>query len=248
MAGYILRTLGLTKRYKKHIVLDQVSIQVRTGDIYGLIGMNGAGKTTLIRLLAGLIEPDDGSMELLGECHDHKLESLRHQVGWLIETPSFYSHLTAYENLEIERLHKGIQDPDDIRHALRIVGLNQTGSKKTKDFSYGMKQRLGIAMALIGKPKLLVLDEPTNGLDPVGIIEMRNLLKALKSEHGISIVVSSHLLSELSQVADCYGIIHDGRLLNEISVEELNSRHGHPDLERYYLDLIEGSRRHVQFA
>ncbi|MDA1476949.1 ATP-binding cassette domain-containing protein [Bacillus changyiensis] len=221
---FALKTNQLTKQYKHSKALDNVSIHVKKGEIYGLIGMNGAGKTTLIRLLAGLIKPENGKIEIFGEEVERKKEILRRRIGWLIESPSLYLNRTAYENLEIERLHKGISEKSSIDNALKMVNLLDVKNKKTKEFSLGMKQRLGIAMALLGDPQILILDEPTNGLDPVGIADMRKMLKTLNKNYGITILISSHMLSELYQLAGIYGIVHKGKLIEEIKLEELNNR------------------------
>lgn len=222
MPEYILRTRQLSKSYKQDKVLDNVNLGVRKGDIYGLIGMNGAGKTTLIRILAGLTPSSGGSIELFGSSEESQIEHLRRKVGWLIETPALYLNHTAYENLELERIHKGIEDRQAIEKVLGIVGLEDAGDKKTANFSLGMKQRLGIAMALLGEPELLVLDEPINGLDPVGIVDMRELLLELNQKYGITILISSHILTELAQIASRYGIINHHTLAQEISAEELS--------------------------
>ncbi|WP_068613680.1 ATP-binding cassette domain-containing protein [Paenibacillus tuaregi] len=224
MPDYILRTHQLSKIYKQDQILRDLNLNIRKGDIYGLIGMNGAGKTTLIRILAGLIPSSGGTVELFGETDPRRIEQLRAKIGWLIETPALYLNHTAYENLEMERIHKGIQDRREIDKVLEIVGLKEAGSKKTADFSLGMKQRLGIAMALLGDPELLVLDEPINGLDPVGIAQMRELLLELNHRYGITILISSHILTELAQIATTYGIINNHTLIEELSAEELNKR------------------------
>ncbi|WP_433945192.1 ATP-binding cassette domain-containing protein [Paenibacillus sp. SN-8-1] len=224
MPEYILRTRQLSKFYKQDKVLDNVNMGIRKGDIYGLIGMNGAGKTTLIRILAGLTPSSGGSIELFGSTEESQIEQLRRKVGWLIETPALYLNHTAYENLELERIHKGIEDKQAIERVLQIVGLEDAGDKKTANFSLGMKQRLGIAMALLGEPELLVLDEPINGLDPVGIVDMRELLMELNQKYGITILISSHILTELAQIATRYGIINHHTLVREISADELSQR------------------------
>ncbi|MDA7025122.1 ATP-binding cassette domain-containing protein [Bacillus sp. CLL-7-23] len=221
---FALKTNQLTKQYKHNKALDNVNIHVKKGEIYGLIGMNGAGKTTLIRLLAGLIKPESGKIEIFGEEVERKKEILRRRIGWLIESPSLYLNRTAYENLEIERLHKGISEKSSIDNALKMVNLVDVKNKKTKEFSLGMKQRLGIAMALLGDPQILILDEPTNGLDPVGIADIRKMLQNLNKNYGITILISSHMLSELYQLAGIYGIVHKGKLIEEIKLEELNNR------------------------
>ena len=173
------------------------------GDIYGFIGENGAGKTTMIRLLTGLAEPTTGKIALFGESNK-KLAKQRERIGCIIESPSLYLDMTAYENLEVQRLQRGIPGKGCIDNALALVGLKDTGKKKAKDFSLGMRQRLALAIALLGNPEFLVLDEPINGLDPTGIIELRNLLKRLNEERGITILISSHILTELHQLERFY--------------------------------------------
>lgn len=221
---FILRTEGLKKKYGEEYVLNDVSINIKKGEIYGLIGKNGAGKTTLMRVLAGLIQKNEGSIYINEKKDDRDIENERKRFGWLVETPSLYMSKTAFQNMEIERILKGIKDKNEIEQKLSIVGLLNTGNKKVKNFSLGMKQRLAIAMALIGDPEIIVLDEPINGLDPIGIIEMRNLLKRLNKDLKITIVISSHILSELYLIADSYGIINNGVLVEEISQEDLNDR------------------------
>ena len=203
--------------------LNQVSMSVMQGDIYGFIGENGAGKTTMIRLLTGLAEPTTGKIALFGESNK-KLAKQRDRIGCIIESPSLYLDMTAYENLEVQRLQRGIPGKGCIDNALALVGLKDTGKKKAKDFSLGMRQRLALAIALLGNPEFLVLDEPINGLDPTGIIELRNLLKRLNKERGITILISSHILTELHQLANRYGILHEGKLLQEITATELDKR------------------------
>lgn len=198
-------------------------MSVMQGDIYGFIGENGAGKTTMIRLLTGLAEPTTGKIALFGESNK-KLAKQRERIGCIIESPSLYLDMTAYENLEVQRLQRGIPGKGCIDNALALVGLKDTGKKKAKDFSLGMRQRLALAIALLGNPEFLVLDEPINGLDPTGIIELRNLLKRLNKERGITILISSHILTELHQLANRYGILHEGKLLQEITATELDKR------------------------
>lgn len=224
MNEIILKTSNLTKTYRNINAVDNVNMTIRKGQIYGLIGLNAAGKTTLIRLVAGLALRTRGGIELFGETHDRKIQGVRRRMGCLIDAPAFYQFETAYENMEIMRIQKGIPGKECIERALKTVGLADTGKKKVMNFSLGMKQRLGIAMALIGDPEFLVLDEPINGLDPMGIIEIRELLKKINEEYGVTILISSHILAELYQLANCYGIIHKGRLIQEITSKELNER------------------------
>lgn len=197
---------------------------IRKGDIYGFIGKNGAGKTTLIRLITGLIHKTNGEIELFGGSSESELNAARAMVGSLIETPAFYGNMTARENLEVPRLVRNIAGKSCIDEVLKLVGLEDTGKKKVKNFSLGMRQRLGIANALIGNPRILILDEPINGLDPMGIVEIRELLKKVNREKDVTILISSHILGELSELATCYGIISNGKLIEEISAEALNEK------------------------
>lgn len=227
----VLATRALTKRYGKRNAVDSVSISVRRGDIYGFLGPNGAGKTTTLRMVTGLISPTSGAIELLGRNPAKAPRSLMAQVGALIEGPAYYPHLTATENL---RLIQGLKGSGGGAHEaanlLDLVGLARAARQKVEQFSLGMKQRLGIAMALVGQPRLLVLDEPTNGLDPEGFREFRALLRLLAEQEGITVLLSSHLLHEVEQVATRVGVISDGRLLTEATVEELR-RTGERSLE-----------------
>jgi len=216
----VLRTQNLTKRYGNVRAVDGVSLTVEKGDIFGLIGQNGAGKTTLMRLAAGLNSPDGGELELFGQTTPSGLNAARARMGCVVEMPALYPNLTAAQNLEYYRIQRGIPDKDAVRKSLETVGLTDTGKKKFKNFSLGMKQRLGLSLALLGSPDFIILDEPTNGLDPIGIIEMRDLIKRL-NEQAITLLVSSHILSELSQVATKYIIIHKGRLLKTLTQEQL---------------------------
>lgn len=224
MKDAILRTIDLTKKYKDQIALDHVNLDVRKGDIYGFIGQNGAGKSTLLRVATALARPTSGAVSLFGESSEAGLIEARKRVGAIIESPTLYPDMTARDNLEVHRLLRGIPGKSSISKALALVGLQDTGKKKARNFSLGMKQRLGVAIALLGDPELLILDEPTNGLDPKGIVELRELIKKLNREMGITILISSHILSELHQMATKYGIIHKGKLLEQITHEELDEK------------------------
>ncbi|WP_042278410.1 ATP-binding cassette domain-containing protein [[Clostridium] dakarense] len=224
VSDYVLRTNKLSKLYKGEYVVKNVSMNIKNGDIYGFIGKNGAGKTTLIRLVSGLANISNGSIEIFGDSTEKGIIDGRKRIGALIETPSFYPNMTAYENMELIRLQKGIPGKSCIKEKLNLVGLGDTGKKKVKDFSLGMKQRLGVAMAIIGDPEFLILDETTNGLDPIGIVEMRELLKKLNKENNITILISSHILNELYQLATCYGVINKGKLVEEIRQSDLDER------------------------
>lgn len=220
----ILKTNGLSKTYHRFKALDDISFQIPKGAIYGLVGQNGAGKTTLIRLLTGLQSPTSGHYELYGIRSDtDDVSKARRRMGAVVETPSLYLMLSAEDNLKYQYKLLGIPSYSGIHDALQLVGLADTGSKKVKDFSLGMKQRLGIAIALAGDPDFLVLDEPINGLDPQGIIEIRELLLKLNREHQITILISSHILSELSKLATHFGFIHNGHFIKSVSASELEA-------------------------
>ncbi len=220
----VLITHGLTRAYGRHLALDQVSITVPRGEIYGLIGRNGAGKTTLMRLVTGQSVPTSGSMELFGRTSGHELRQERSRTGAMIEIPSFSPFLDARENLEYYRIQRGIPGKETVDEALEMVNLTQTGKKKFKTFSLGMKQRLGLALALMNHPDFLILDEPINGLDPEGVAEFRQLLRRLNRERQTTILISSHILSELSTVATCYGFLEQGKLLEEVTAQALDEK------------------------
>lgn len=220
MTDYILETKNLTKTYGDKQAIDQVSIQIKRGAIYGLIGRNGAGKTTLLKIISGLAFQTDGEVLLFGE-RTAKTSNLLERVGVLIEAPGLYPNLTAYENVRLKCIAYGINREGYITSLLEQVGLDYTGEKKTRHFSLGMKQRLAIALALVGEPDLLLLDEPANGLDPQGIIEIRGVLLKLSKEQNITIIISSHILEELAKIVTRIGIIDEGKLLEEIDKEEL---------------------------
>lgn len=227
MKEYVFRTNNLTKTYNGVKVLQNVTIALEPGRIYGLLGQNGAGKTTLMRILTGLTFPTEGEIELFGETSNGGLQAERKRLGCMIEYPSLISYMSASENLEYHRLMHGIPGKTIVEELLEMVGLNGTGKKKAKDFSLGMKQRLGIAIALLGNPELLILDEPTNGLDPLGVVEIRKLINRLCEERQMTILISSHNLPELYQVATDYIIIHKGvvkRTLTQSELEE-NCKH-----------------------
>ncbi|CAI6084250.1 ABC transporter ATP-binding protein [Cohnella sp. JJ-181] len=223
----ILRTVGLTKRYGGKTVVDNVDMSIQAGDIYGFLGQNGAGKTTTLRMLTGLIHPSAGEIELFGTAMQWSKGKAMARVGSIIEYPGFYLNLNAAENLEIHRRMMGMGNKTCIDEALATVGLTDAKHQKVKNFSLGMKQRLGIARALLHRPELLLLDEPTNGLDPGGIKEMRQLFLDLARRRGITFLISSHLLGEVEQLASKIGIIHGGRLLEEIGSEDLRKKTRH---------------------
>ncbi len=218
----ILTTNGLTKTYRSYRALDRLNMHVKKGSIYGFVGKNGAGKTTLIRLICGLQNPTSGEYTLYGKKNtDPDIVRSRRRMGAVVETPSIYLDMTAEDNLKEQYRILGLPSEEDIPQLLELVGLSDTGSKKAKNFSLGMRQRLGIAIALAGHPDFLVLDEPINGLDPQGIIEIRELILKLNHEHHITVLISSHILDELSRLATHYGFIDQGRIIREISAEEL---------------------------
>ncbi|TVX86733.1 ABC transporter ATP-binding protein [Paenibacillus agilis] len=220
MSDFIVQTKQLTKTYKGKIAVDQVNLQIQKGQIYGFLGSNGAGKTTTIRMLLGLIQPTDGEVHIFGKNLKKDKLSILRKIGSLVEYPSYYGHLNAIENLETIR--RIIDVPKSrIDEVLSIVQLTADAKRPVKGYSLGMKQRLGIAAALLGSPELLVLDEPTNGLDPSGILEIRELIKSLPQQYGITVLVSSHLLSEVEQMATNVGIIQHGRMLFQDSIETL---------------------------
>lgn len=219
---YVLRTNALTKNYRRFKALNGVSMNVPKGAIYGFVGKNGAGKTTLIRLICGLQEPSSGEYTLYGRKNDDKeIIKSRRRMGAVVETPSIYLDMTAEENLKQQYCILGLPSFDGLMDILKLVGLENTGKKKAKNFSLGMRQRLGIAIALVGDPDFLMLDEPANGLDPQGIIELRELILKLNHEKQMTVLVSSHILDELSKLATYYGFIDNGRIVKEISAEDL---------------------------
>lgn len=224
MKDIILKTHNISKKYGSQMAVNNLNITVKKGDIYGFIGRNGAGKTTLIRMITGLIHETSGEIELLDKSGNGELEKARTMVGSLVEAPAFYKSMTARENLEVSRLVRNIAGKECIDEVLELVGLKDVEKKKFKNFSLGMKQRLGIANALLDNPKFIILDEPTNGLDPVSIVQIRELLKKINKEKDVTILISSHILSELSELANCYGIINNGELLEEISSQELEEK------------------------
>ncbi len=221
---YILKTNALSKRYKDFKALNGLSMNVPKGAIYGFVGKNGAGKTTLIRLICGLQEPTSGDYTLYGRKNtDKEIVKSRRRMGAVVETPSIYLDMTAEDNLKQQYRILGLPSYDGLTDILKLVGLENTGKKKAKNFSLGMRQRLGIAIALVGDPDFLVLDEPVNGLDPQGIIEIRELILKLNREHQITVLISSHILDELSRLATYYGFIDNGRIVKEISAKELEA-------------------------
>lgn len=219
----VLRTVGLTKRFGRASAVDHVSMTVNKGDIYGFIGKNGAGKTTFMRVVLGLSAPTEGTVELFGGLSP---EEAGKKIGALIEAPGIFPHCTAKENMKRFAILKD-EDESKIDGLLDFVGLGDVGNKKAGKFSLGMKQRLGIAIAMLGDPELLILDEPVNGLDPTGMKEIRDLILRLNREKGITVLISSHLLDELSKIVTRYGIINNGVLVDEIDASEMKAKTGH---------------------
>ena len=216
--AYILTTDKLTKKYGDKVAAGNINIHVREGEIYGLIGRNGAGKTTIMRMISGLSRPTEGSYKIHGESG--------RGIGVLIESPGLYPNRSAFDNLKIKCIAMNCYSKQYVEELLRLVGLSDTGKKNAGSFSLGMRQRLGIALALTGDPKLIILDEPINGLDPQGIAEIRETLARLRDEKGITIMISSHILDELGKLADSYGIINNGELIDEFTNEDLEKRCG----------------------
>lgn len=224
MREHVIEARSVVKKYGDATALKDVDITVKRGDIYGLIGDNGAGKTTFLKLLTGQIHLSGGEFKLFGEYTERGLEENRKRCGAIVESPGFYPKLSVEKNLEYYRIQRGIPGKEKVEEVLKTVGLWEKRKKKGASLSMGMKQRLGLGIALLGEPELLILDEPINGLDPSGIIEMRNLLLKLNHEKNITIIISSHILSELEQMATIYGILSQGWLLQEITAEELHEQ------------------------
>jgi len=224
MEDWVLETKALTKKYDKQTAVDAINLHVPKGKIYGLLGRNGAGKTTTLRMVMGLIKPTSGEIDIFGKEAKENRKQIYPRIGSLIETPGFYQNLTGNENLQILARLRGVHRLDAVEYALSRVGLDKEPRKKVSQYSLGMKQRLGIAAAIMHEPELLILDEPINGLDPVGIQEMRSFLGALCEEENVTIVISSHILSEIEQLAHNIGVIHQGKLLEEVSIEDINRR------------------------
>lgn len=220
---YLLSTNGLTKQYGEQKALNSVDIHVRKGEIYGLIGRNGAGKTTLLKIISGLSSPTKGTFSIFGKS-GREISREFGRVGTLIESPGVYPDMSAYENIKLKCIAMGVRKKNVVEELLGTVGLKDAGKKAVKNFSVGMKQRLGIALALVGDVDLVVLDEPINGLDPQGIVEVRETIEKLNKDKGITFIISSHILEELSKMATSYGIIHHGELVQELSREELSAK------------------------
>ena len=245
---YIVATEQLTKKYKSFVAVDTVSLHIRKGSIYGFLGPNGAGKSTTMKMLLGLTSPSRGTFTIDGKQFPGDRISILKEIGSFIESPSFYANLTGKENLEIIRRILGLPK-SAVDDALDLVGLSEFGDRLAKKYSLGMKQRLGLAGALLGRPPILILDEPTNGLDPSGIHEIRNLIKSLPGLYACTVLISSHMLSEIELMADDIGILNHGRLLFEGSLAELRkyalkSGYATDNLEEMFLSMIETDNEH----
>ncbi|HLS09098.1 ABC transporter ATP-binding protein [Lentibacillus sp.] len=238
--NYVIQTNNLVKQFGRDKAVDNISLAIPEGEVYGFLGPNGAGKTTTIRMLLGLMKPTSGSIHIFNQdLNKERIDILKH-VGSLVENPSYYPHLTAKENLEVIRKIYQVSK-SRIGDVLEVVRLQDVADKKVKAFSLGMKQRLGIAIALLHQPKLLILDEPTNGLDPSGIIEIRHLIKRLPEEFGMTVLISSHLLSEIDQIATSVGIISEGTMIFQDSIEKLRE-HAREKIVLRVSDSIEASQ------
>ena len=229
---FMLRTTKLCKNFKEETAVEHVSLHIPRNSVYGLLGPNGAGKSTILKMITGILRPTSG--EILFDGHPWSRKDLTH-IGALIETPPLYENLSAYENLKAKTLALGLPD-SRIREVLEVVQLTNTGRKKAKNFSLGMKQRLGIALALLAQPKLLILDEPTNGLDPIGIQDLRELIRSFPA-HGITVILSSHILSEVQQIADHIGIMAAGKLGYEAEIQK------DADLEEVFMRVVGANRK-----
>lgn len=222
--SYMIRTIQLTKVFNNKEVVSSVNMNVKQGEIYGFLGPNGAGKTTVMKMMTNLIKPTTGEIELFGQKLTAKSYLQLGRMGSIIEIPIFYDKLSARENLDLHCKYMGYHNKNAMQDALELVSLQHIGEQPVREFSLGMKQRLGIARAIITKPEILILDEPINGLDPVGIKEIRDLFKMLSKEYGITLLVSSHMLGEMEQMADTIGVINHGKLIQEVSLEEVKEK------------------------
>lgn len=232
---YVVKVNGLTKQANGKRLIADINLHIKKGEIYGLLGQNGAGKTTIMKMLTGITRPTSGEIMLFGQPLTERSKMVLNRVGSVIEYPIFFEHLTAMDNLKLHCEYIGYYDEKAIRDALELVQLRGVEDKKVKDFSLGMKQRLGVARAIVAKPELLILDEPTNGLDPIGIKDMRDIIRMLSREYGITLLLSSHILAEMEQVVDRIGVIEDGRLTSEITLEEIRKQHTN------YIELSTGN-------
>ncbi|MEC3652642.1 ABC transporter ATP-binding protein [Bacillus subtilis] len=239
---YIVQTNGLTKTYQGIEVVSNVSMHIKKGEIYGFLGPNGAGKTTIMKMLTSLVKPTSGEIIILGNKFTHTSYEVLGNIGSMIEYPIFYENLTAEENLDLHCEYMGYHNKKAIQEVLDMVNLKQIDKKPVKTFSLGMKQRLGIARAILTKPDLLILDEPVNGLDPIGIKKIRQLFQVLSKEYGMTLLISSHLLGEIEQIADTIGVIRDGRLLEEVSMEDVRGQNTE------YIELVTSNQTKACFV
>ncbi|UWD49766.1 ATP-binding cassette domain-containing protein [Clostridioides difficile] len=220
--SYILQTNHLTKAIDEKVIVSNVNINIKKGEIYGFLGPNGAGKTTIMKMITNLWKPTDGTIEIFGERLTSSSYEILKRMGSIIEFPTFYDHMSGFENLKLHCEYMGYYSPKSIDNALKMLNLSDASNKPVKSYSLGMKQRLGIARAVLNKPELLILDEPTNGLDPAGIKQIRDLLKMLCTEYDITIMISTHILSEIESIADTIGVISQGKMLKEISMKDIS--------------------------
>ncbi len=240
MGDTVLRTDGLTKKYGKKFANNDISVEIKRGEICGFIGVNGAGKTTFMRMICGLTLASSGTFSLFGRTEKREIEDSRRNMGALIEHPAFYPYLTGMQNMVVQGRNKGIDPKEgtaEYKRLLDMCGLSEAIDERTGSYSMGMKQRLGLAMALIGSPEFLILDEPYVGLDPIGIHEIRELLKEL-NKNGLTILFSSHNLTEMSQLATRYLFIHNGKIVREVSAEVLDQETGTENLESYFINMV----------
>ncbi|WP_077601469.1 ATP-binding cassette domain-containing protein [Oceanobacillus sojae] len=238
---YILRTHDLGKSFNGENVVSSINMNIKKGEIYGLLGPNGAGKTTVMKMILNLLKPSRGAIEVFNETLTNTSYELFKRMNAIIEYPIFYEKLTAKDNLDLHCEYMGYHNKQDIKTALDLVNLKNIDNKAVKNFSLGMKQRLGIARAIITKPELLILDEPVNGLDPVGIIEIRNLLEMLNKEYGITILISSHILAEIEQIADTIGVMNNGYLVEEVSMDSIRENNAE------YIEIETGDAQKVVY-
>lgn len=238
MVEYVIETKNLTKKFGKEIGVNSIDMKIEKGKIYGLLGRNGAGKTTTMCMLLNLSNPSSGEISIFGENYKENPKEIYKKIGSIIETPGFYENLTAEENLKLFSKLRGNYNEENIHYVLELVSLDKEPKKCFKNYSLGMKQRLGIAAAIVHNPEILILDEPINGLDPIGIQEIRKLLKRLVDECGTTVLISSHILSEIEYIADVIGVMHKGQLIEELSKEELHEKlNKYVDFEVSDIDL-----------
>lgn len=237
--SYVIQTHNLTKCFHNKEVIKNVNLKIKQGEIFGFLGANGAGKSTIMKLIMNLMQPTSGTIEVFGKDNKKNFGESLKRMGAIIEYPIFYEKLTARENLELHCEYMGVYHAEDVEETLRLVNLSGIDGKAVGHFSLGMKQRLALARAMITKPELLILDEPINGLDPEGIAQVRDLIKMLSRDYGMTIMISSHILSEIEQIADTIGIIHEGKLIKEISMNTIH------DAEEEYIEILSEEIKNV---